>query len=126
MTGWAARWVGQPFADGHGCWRLALAVWRGEFGWPVPDVPVAADPRAERRALAAGAAGGDWRAVDVPADGDAVLLSRRHAPCHVGVYVAPGRVLHALRGVGAVCVPLSRLPAERWQVVGFWRWRGAA
>lgn len=124
--GWAARWVGVPWADGQGCWRLALAVWRDEFGWPVPDVPVALDPRAERRALAAGAAGDDWQPAAVPRCGDAVLMARRREPCHVGVFVAPRRVLHAQAGSGAVCVPLSRLPASGWHVLGVWRWRGAA
>lgn len=124
---WAARWVGAPWAaDGQGCWRLARAVWQDEFGWPVPEVPVVADPRAERRALAAGAAGDDWLPVAAPADGDAVLMAQRREPCHVGVYVAPHRVLHAVPREGAVCLPLSRLPGQGFRVVGFWRWRGAA
>jgi cell wall-associated NlpC family hydrolase len=124
---WAARWVGVPWAaDGQGCWRLACQVWRTEFGWNVPDVPVAADPRAERRALAAGCASGDWVPVLTARDGDAVLMAARREPCHVGVYVAPGRVLHAVRGEGAVCVPLARLPVQGFRVVGFWRWKGAA
>lgn len=122
---WAARWVGAPFVDGAGCWRFAQQVWREEFGWDVPDVPLPASPVGERRALAAAAAGPDWRPVDTPAPGDAVLMAARRDPCHVGVWAGRGRVLHAVRGAGAVCVPVGRLPAQGWRVLGLWRWRDA-
>lgn len=106
---WTDRWIGRPWVAGESdCWSLARAVWAHEFGRALPPLPV--DPRdlaAGVRALRAGRAG--WIEVDRPAEGDAVLMARGVRPCHVGVWVAPDRVLHALERTGAVCTPAARL-----------------
>lgn len=118
---WTCRWIGRPWLAGTSdCWSLARAVWAHEFGREVPPLPV--DPRdlaAGVRALRAGRAG--WIEPAVPAEGDAVLMARGAHPCHIGVWVAPERVLHALERSGAVCTPATRLAETGYRLVAVLR-----
>jgi cell wall-associated NlpC family hydrolase len=126
MTGhatghWVGRWIGTPWVPGvSDCWSLARAVWAEEFGRVVDPLPVdPSDPRAGARALAAGAAG--WVAVAVPTEGDGVLMARGRHACHVGVWVAPGHVLHAIERAGAVCTPAGRIGETGYRIVSVLR-----
>lgn len=114
---WVMRWIGRPWVPGvSDCWSLARAVWAAEFGRIVPPLPVdPADLRASTRALAAGSS--DWLRVAVPVEGDGVLMGRGRQPCHVGIWVAPDRVLHAVEGAGSVCTAAGRLDDMGYRVL---------
>lgn len=102
------------------CGSLARAVWAQEFGRTVPPLPVdPTDLRACARTLAAGA--GDWLPADPPAEGDGVLMARGRHPCHVGVWVAPDRVLHSVERTGVLCTPVSRLRDLGWRIAAVLR-----
>lgn len=118
---WVGRWLGRPWVPGQSdCWSFAREVWAAEFGRRVPPLPVdPADLRACARALTAGAA--NWLPADPPAEGDGVLMARGKHPCHVGVWVAPDRVLHAIEGTGVICTPVARLGAMGWRVAALLR-----
>src|SRR5690606_1174706 len=96
LTGahWAAAYIGTPWVAGvSGCWHLARRVWAERFGWDVlAEAGVdAGDPRAARRAFAAGHDGTGWAPVAgvcAPAEGDAVLMAMGRHPCHVGIWLA--------------------------------------
>jgi cell wall-associated NlpC family hydrolase len=130
VTHWAAGHIGTPWVAGvSDCWSFARRVWAEQFGWDVPPVPVdATDPRAARRAFAAGHDGSGWVPVSGDAaEGDAVLMSLGRWPCHVGVIVEPpeGRaVLHSVEGAGVIATPPARLADLGFRVVGIYRRAG--
>ena len=67
-----------------------------------------------------------WDITDEPKDGDAVFLSQRARPHHIGtVTFIDGRlhVLHALEGVGIVLSDLQNLKINYWRIAGFYSCR---
>jgi cell wall-associated NlpC family hydrolase len=126
MSHWSAPYVGTPWVAGTSdCWSFARRVWREQFGWQVP--PWGGDPQELRHAvvaLQAAAHHPDWQAVDLPAEGDAVLMGRSARPCHVGIWIAPAEgagILHSLERAGVVYTPPGRLPALGLRVLGRYR-----
>lgn len=126
---WVAPWVGRPFALGargpvaYDCWGLVRAVALAEYSVDLPswsDYASDAD-RAELARIAAGGHGG-WQEIDEEQarPGDVVELRVLGQPCHVGLVVAQGLMLHTLERTGAV---VERWSDIRWQrrVVGFFR-----
>jgi cell wall-associated NlpC family hydrolase len=126
MTHWAERYIGTPWVAGDSdCWNLARRVWAEHFGQIVPVVAVDhASHLATRRAIR-DADLSDWTQVLAPQEGDAVLMARGAAPCHVGIWLAFGAVLHSIEGCGVVCTPQRRLPDIGYRITGFYRWNGA-
>jgi hypothetical protein len=123
MTHWAAAYVGRPWDGQHNhCWAFCRLVWRERFGLDVPEMPIdGADPRLIRRAFAGAPERGRWQRVDTPTEGDAVLMAQGARACHVGIWIDPGAVLHAVAGPGAVCTPRARLRDMGYRIVGHYR-----
>lgn len=126
MSHWTERWIGRPWIAGQEeCWDFLRRVSAEEFGRTIPALPVlAADPRAVRRAFETGAERAAWEETARPVDGDAVLMAAGRRPCHVGLFVAPGRVLHSVEGAGAILTPLAALDRLGYRVVGIYRRTG--
>jgi hypothetical protein len=64
-----------------------------------------------------------WEQTDTPKEGDAVFLSQRKHPHHVGMVVFPGgrmHILHALEGIGVVLSDNLNLITNGWKNKGFW------
>jgi len=124
-------YTGIPFVphgrtlEGCDCWGLVRLVLKNEYG---KDLPSFASSYGELEK--------EWLAevvdnaitslrptkVDVPAEGDIVLMTFRGFPCHVGLYVAPNNVLHS-DILGRDSSRLSRLSDIRIasRVRGFYR-----
>jgi cell wall-associated NlpC family hydrolase len=66
-----------------------------------------------------------WQAVAAGSEqlGDAILLRIVGRPIHVGVVIAPGRMLHTEQTTGAV---IEGYTGRKWaqRVSGFYRWAG--
>ena len=129
MTHWAEAHIGMPWVAGHSdCWSFARRVWRERFGIEVPALGVdPGDLRGVRRAFHEGVEGGDWQMVEVPTEGDAVLMGRSSRPCHVGIWVSPdpdeAGVLHSVEGSGVIFTTPARLGPLGWRILGFYRRR---
>lgn len=126
MTHWAESYIGRPWVAGESdCWNTARRVWREHFGQDVPPITVEAlSPLAGRRAIR-DADLTDWQPVEVPQEGDAVLMAMGPSPCHVGIWLSFGAVLHAIEHSGVICTPHRRLSDLGYRIVGFYRWRAA-
>ncbi len=126
-SSWALDYVGLPYILGAGeCAHRAALVWRQVFGWEV-EVPAAhGNLRIAQRLIRAALATGDWAAADTPEEGDAVVMWKGDLLCHVGVWVAPGHVLHCTRAEGMVLTPVEDLPAQGFRVAGFFQRRERA
>jgi cell wall-associated NlpC family hydrolase len=130
-TGWINRFVGIPFLtggrsyDGVDCWGLVQLMYSDLWDITLPDMhgyeAGVACPRELEMFVEAERP--KWEQVESGAErvGDVVLLRISGCPCHVGVVVYPGSMLHCEDGVGVVHEAYDHL---RWQkrVVGFYRW----
>lgn len=124
-THWAAGYVGEPWINHHhDCWAFFRRVQIERFGLDLPEIDVdACAPLACRRAFASHDERDAWLSVEVPAEGDAVLMGKNKRPAHVGVWIEAdgGAVLHCVEGAGVVVQNRPALRLSGWQVLGFYR-----
>ena len=128
MSHWSANYIGTPWVPGiSDCWSFARRVWREQWGWQVS--PWDGDPSDLRHAVVALAAAEHhplWEAVEVPGEGDAVLMGRAARPCHVGLWIAAPEgagILHSVERAGVIFTPPGRLGAIGLKVLACYRWR---
>lgn len=120
---WAAAYVGKKWdeTENH-CWAFCRYVWWQEFRLRVPELDVnALSPRDTRRHFSDHDEYARWEPVETPVNGDAVIMAQGRRPCHIGIWVDPGRVLHSVKGIGSVCVPHHRLRDQGYRVTGCFR-----
>ncbi len=121
-SSWAQAYVGLPYILGVGeCAHRAALVWRQEFGFDIEPPSALGDLRAAQRCIRAELAKADWARVSEPTEGDAVVMLKGGLLCHVGVWVAPGHVLHCTRADGMVLTPVEDLPEQGFPVFGYFR-----
>lgn len=127
---WTESWIGRPYVEGDAdCGMLACEVWRSVFGGRVPDVavPDRAVTRLQRNRQIDAVLSESLFPVDVPQDGDVVLMKSAGRLEHVGVFVRIGResfVLHAMRNAGRVVLHRLRdLAGIGLAVVSYHRWK---
>ena len=126
-----SQYTGIPFVphgrtlEGCDCWGLVRIVLENEYGKKLPSFTTAYG-ELEKEWLAEVVSSAIVSLhpvkVDVPAEGDIVLMTFRGFPCHVGLYVAPNHVLHSDL-LGKDSSRLSRLSDMRIasRVRGFYR-----
>ena len=125
-SAWAQAYVGLPYVLGTGeCGHRAALVWRQEFGIHVDTPPAHGDMSVAQRHIRAELASGSWFPVSRPAEGGAVIMWKGDRVCHIGVWVAPGYVLHCTRAQGMVLTPESELGDQGFRVFGYFRHQGA-
>lgn len=99
-----AERIGTPWARDHDCWRAFCEV-QAKY-WGRTKLPTNA-ALANDFEYAVWAMGGNhpevnnWRKVEKPEDGDAVLMSLGTLPFHIGTWVHGG-ILHCVRSKGEV------------------------
>ncbi len=124
-SSWAQAYVGLPYIQGTGeCGHRAALVWRQEFGIHVDTPPAHGDMGLAQRHIRAELASGKWTPVRRPAEGDAVIMWKGDRVCHIGVWVAPGHVLHCTRAQGMVLTPEADLEGQGFRVFGYFRRQG--
>lgn len=122
MNHWASDYIGAEWSRDQTCWHFAARVWREHCGIIVPLIGIdGADARATRRMLANGAERAAWAEVAVPLECDGVLMAKGLHPCHVGIWLELGGVLHSIEGAGAIYTPVGRLAGLGYRIVGYYR-----
>ena len=124
-SAWAQDYVGLPYILGAGeCAHRAALVWRQVFGYDI-EVPAAhGNLRVAQRLIRSALATADWAPASHPQEGDAVVMWKGGLIAHVGVWVAPGHVLHCTRAEGMVLTPEEDLHLQGFRVFGYFRWQG--
>ena len=110
-----------------GAWCAGAGI--EHFGIEVPEIPVdAGDLRAVLAGFRHHPERRRWQAVEVPREGDAVLMRQSRHPVHVGIWLAVdgGGVLHAARDIGAVFQSPADLTTHGWRIEGTYRFMGDA
>lgn len=122
---WAFDYIGQPWVrHEHDCWQFFRRVQLERFGRALPEIPMETYRRGACQALLeCHAERAQWRPVDRPQEGDAVLLSHARHPSHVGLWVDVdgGGVLHCVGGSGVVFQTVKSLKATSWGHMEFYR-----
>ncbi len=119
---WTQAYVGLPYIMGVGeCGHRAALVWRERFGFEVEAAPAFGDMAAAQNLIKAELAGSNWQPVLRPEEGDAVIMWKGARIAHVGVWVAPGHVLHCTRRDGMVLTPVEELDGQGFRVFGYFR-----
>lgn len=120
LPAWVNEYIGKPFED-HGrgpdafdCWGLVKHVLETHLGlFGLPDF--SAQYHSTRDSAIPALFDGEqrhWPAVDEPQIGDVVVMRTSGRLWHVGVVVAPNRMLHVARGMDAC---LDYLDSPRWR-----------
>lgn len=117
------KYIGIPFKDcgrdfdGADCWGLVRLVWKEERGIVMPDMGDAyssAFARGEVGKTAALLEAGEWN-IDVTdrprRELDVLVFSFQTVDLHVGLWVAPGEMLHVMRGMNAA---VERYTGCKW------------
>lgn len=142
---WTRDYIGLPWVEkgrdrgGCDCWGLLRLVLAEQFNVEVPNYDGSyedVDDCAELATLIAGGMG-PWRDIWKPEigagaagaaaaarDGDGLLFRMMGHPCHVGVVVATGWMLHVREGTASA---LERFDGMAWsrRLVGIYRWVGS-
>ena len=123
---WASAYIGTEWTRDANCWHFCAQVWAERFGITVPLIDIdGTDPRATRRELSQSSERVGWAAVATPAEGCGVMMAKGALPCHVGIWLDLGGVLHCVEGAGAIFTPAERLADLGYRIAGFYRRVGA-
>ena len=123
---WASQYVGQKWTENSDCFYWYRRIKREVFG---RDVPICEVDHGRLVSSAARIMDSDitgsfgYRKTETAREGDAVFMSQRTRPHHLGmaVILTSGlHVLHALEGSGVICSDMTDLKLNGWTINGYW------
>lgn len=130
---WTRPFIGFDYAAGadgpqaFDCWSFFRHVERQQFAREMPPMLLPQSLIAQYKAFRTQPDAFGCQRIEKPlkpVSGDAVLMSHRNRPHHIGVYVADlpgGAVLHCLEGRGSVLSTMFHLDAFAWLITGIYR-----
>lgn len=127
MTHWVERYLGQPFSPDRDCFFYFRLIQKEVFQRDCLSLPINHDNLTLSAAKAMSKGQYDrYIETNSPREGDAVFLSQRTRPHHIGTMAVVGGisyVVHALDHVGVVLSDLTSLHLNGWKVAGYWTWK---
>lgn len=124
---WAMDYLGKPWVNGaqgpdaFDCWGLVRYVQKLHYGRALSAIHVDADNvRAVVKEFTENNERSRWHGVDIPQDGDCLLLSQSKEPTHIGIWinVDGGGLLHAVKGAGVVFTTPANIKNMGYHVLG--------
>ncbi len=131
---WIANYIGNPWkfggdnlGDGLDCWGLFRQVQKDQFDLTLDTIDIGEYRVAGvLRNFDNNPEVSNWKKVDKPKNGDAVLMRTGKYPSHVGVWVQVDDekgVLHSAETYGVIFSTTDKLPTMGWNIEGFYRHR---
>lgn len=129
MSHWSATYLHLPWTDETCCGHYFILIQKEVFGRNIKGLGGISGALPAARIMAAILAEGEgygYKKTEVPHDGDAVFLSQRNRPHHIGtVAMINGifHVVHALENCGVIVSDHMDLNFNFWKIAGFWTWK---
>lgn len=125
MTHWAEKYIGAKWTHEHDCYWWFREIQKNEFGRDVADVPRWGDLAlfAARHLTDGAVKRHGWRKTETPREGDAVMMSMRNVPTHIGTITVIARrqhVVHVIEGIGGMVSSLINMKTMLWNIASFW------
>lgn len=129
---WAENYIGLQWSPGgvgpdtFHCWAFVCLIQERHFGRILPSIPNPEDLLAIARDFRDHPERRRWARVDVPDEGDCVLMRQARYPIHVGVWleVDSGGALHCAQEAGVAFQNVMALTANGWRIEGYYRFTG--
>lgn len=122
---WASKYVGKKCNDENDCFQWFRTIRKEVFGDIVPNYQINPCHRTLNAAKLMASNIKDifgWRETGSPKEGDAVFLSQKTRPHHLGMVVfirGKMRILHGIDDSGIICSDLNSLHANGWKITGY-------
>lgn len=134
---WVGKYIGVPFKDrgrdifGCDCWGLYRIVLYEQFGLVLPNILDGYNNVKQVREISKlyeeQAVSDEWVTIEPGKEqlGDVICFRIRGVPCHIGIVITKGYMLHIERGSNSCFVPYNNL---KWKdrIAGFHRPREVA
>lgn len=124
---WWNKYVGLPFVahgrdrNGCDCYGLVRLALMENFGITAPLYLGYDDPNLKMHtANYIDTVKTEWFQVPTEKPGDILLLRVAGVPCHVGLVIVPGQMLHVMEGIEA-SIESYNAPGWRRRIEGFYR-----
>lgn len=122
---WAQKYIGKKWSKTKDCWYWFSYIQKKEFNRELPLICCCgSSARTITLALKNTKIMQGWAKIKTPIkNGDAVFLSQKSRPHHIGnVVFIDGKihVIHAVEGAGVVLSSLFSLHCNLWQIMSYW------
>jgi hypothetical protein len=129
MMHWAHKYIGREWINReHDCWAFTRTIQREQYGRDLPFIDIdAGDVASCVRAFNGHPEKQNWVAIDLPIDGDVLLMSQNKQPTHVGVWleIDGGGVLHCIEKGGVIFTKRRDLSHLGFNLIQFYRHQSA-
>lgn len=117
------RYLGKPWTEEQDCYYWFREIQRHEFGRDLPPIVGLSQSFTAMRLIARGPEMFGGIETSTPREGDAVFMSQRRRPRHIGTLIfmdGMHYVLHALKGSGVILSNNQSLLLNGWRIDGYW------
>lgn len=128
---WAEKLIGIPYKNGGNdlngfdCWGLFRYIENNFYGKDLSVININNDDIIKvAKEFKNNENRQDWKKVEKPKDGDAVLLCHARYPSHVGVWldIDSGGVIHSVKGMGVIFSNLTSLKLSGWGRIEYYEY----